>query len=52
MFKKNNLITINSLIIKKIKMENAKREFYENGNVKEEYQIDESGERYIYSKVI
>jgi len=32
-------------------MENTKREFYENGNVKEEYQINESGERHGTTKL-
>ena len=32
-------------------MENAKREFYENGNVKEEYQINDSGERHGTTKL-
>ena len=32
-------------------MENSKREFYENGNVKEEYQINDSGERHGTTKL-
>ena len=32
-------------------MENAKREFYENGNVKVEYQINNSDERDVTVKL-
>lgn len=32
-------------------MENTKREFYENGNIKEEYQINESGKHHGTKKL-